>query len=130
MSTGVKKVRRSGRDLAFTISELMDSKRLEIAVEMFQRGEPLMLKAIFTELGIEAQNVAKYSIIKKVNNMYGMPMRDLKPYLSRFNEFNTYNLWWSMTPVEQEYYLAKINGSTDEELDKLLEKVKKKFNME
>ena len=129
MSTGVKRVKRAGRDLAFTINELMGSKRLEIAVEMFQRGEPLMLKAIFTELGLEAESVAKYSIIKKVNNMYGMPMRDLKPYLSRYNDFHTYNLWWNMTPVEQEYYLAKINGTTDEELVKLLEKVKKKFNM-
>lgn len=130
MSTGVKKVKRAGRDLAFTINELMQSKRLEIAVEMFQRGEPLMLKAIFTELGLEAESVAKYSIIKKVNNMYGMPMRDLKPYLSRYNEFHTYNLWWNMTPVEQEYYLAKINGASEEDLTKLLERVKKKFNME
>lgn len=130
MSTGVKKVKRAGRDLAFTINELMQSKRLEIAVEMFQRGEPLMLKAIFTELGLEAESVAKYSIIKKVNNMYGMPMRDLKPYLSHYNEFHTYNLWWNMTPVEQEYYLAKINGASEEDLTKLLERVKKKFNME
>lgn len=130
MGNGVKKVKRAGRDLALTINELMQSKRLEIAVEMFQKGEPLMLKAIFTELGLEAQNVSKYTIIKKVNNMYGMPMRDLKPYLSRFDEFITYNLWWGMTPVEQQYYMAKIEGASEKELSDLLEKVKKKFNLE
>lgn len=144
-------IKKKGRDLAFTVNELMESPRLKIAVASFEK-DPLLLKAIFTELGQEAETVAKYAVIrayqlntaltkpeivqilKKVgtinsnsvteeNPLVGLPKKDL-------NEMNTYNIWWGLSPQEVKLYLGNLNPKlSEEDRQKLLDDVKRKFGL-
>lgn len=144
-------IKKRGRDLAFTVNELMESPRLKLAVASFEE-DPLLLKALFTELGQEAESVAKYAVIrtyqlntaltkpeivqilKKVgtincNNiseedpLAGLPKKDI-------NEMNTYNIWWGLSLQEAKMYLGNLDPKlSEEDRQKLLDDVKRKFGL-
>lgn len=126
--TGFK---RKGRTLGDTVNSLMESKRLEIAVDFFNKGDKTFLKALFTELGMECLSVAKNTIIREAMRMNGLDRFELRPYLSSITDFTTFNIHWNMLPVEQQYYAGVVNGTlTEEEKKKLFKKIKEKFGME
>ena len=87
-----------------SVDELMQSKRLEIAVKFFKE-DPMLLKTIFIELGREAQNVAKHTMMREFKRHEGLDwFLEMRPYLSQYNDFCTYNIWWTMNPQEKLYY--------------------------
>lgn len=144
-------IKKRGRDLAFTVNELMESPRLKLAVASFEK-DPLLLKALFTELGQEAESVAKYAVIrayqlntaltkpeivqilKKVGTincnsiseedpLSGLPKKDI-------NEMNTYNIWWGLSLQEAKMYLGNLDPKlSEEDRQKLLDDVKRKFGL-
>ena len=123
-------IRRKNRTLAFTVGELMESPRLKLAVELFDK-DPLLMKAILTELALESLMVGKNTIIKKVNISEGMPKFALVPMLRSLDvdDFNTFNIYWGMSDIERKLYVAKVNGASKEELEKLVESVNTKLGV-
>lgn len=111
-----------------TIDNLLESPRFKIALEMFQE-DPMLMKAILIELGLETQNVVKYKIISEVMQKYGMERSSLKPYLAQISDFDKYNIHWGMTPVELRYYSMNPKGLLDkDEARDLFNKIKKQFS--
>lgn len=126
----MSKFKRKGRTLGDTITALLESKRLDIAVEFYTRGDNTFLKALFTELGMECLSVAKHTIIREAMRMNGLDRFELRPYLSSINDFTTFNIHWNMLPTEQQYYAGIIQGNlTDKQKTELFEKIKKKLGM-
>lgn len=147
----MNKPKKKGRDLAYTINELMDSPRLKIAVASFKK-DPMLLKAIFTELGMEAESVAKYSVIRCYQQNEHLDRSELLPLLravgtinsdsrneddimvgmpkKEINEMNTYNIWWGIGKSEVKLYLANLNPDlSDEDRQALIDEVKSKFGL-
>lgn len=137
-------VQRSKRDLALTIRELMESKRLDIAIRNWE-NDPMLLKAILTELGLEVMRAVKDRIIRVVGKSYGkgwvdevtglvrgkgLQQYELLPVLRELDvdDFNNFNIYWGLSPLEAELYLADIKGNlTPEERKAVFEKVKARF---
>lgn len=121
---------KKGRTLAITVADLLESPRLKIAVDNFNE-DPNLLRAIFIELGMESQNVAKNAIIRESMKHIGLDKGELKPVLYDFNNFCTYNIWWNMTPIEVEYYSKNPKGLLPkEEAKELFRKIKLQFGVE
>lgn len=119
---------KKGRTLAITVKDLLESKRLEVAVHLFKE-DPSLLGAILIELGMESQNVAKYSIIREAMRHNGLDRFELRPMLSRFNDFCTYNIYWGMDEVTKGYYIKdpKLEKTTNDS-GAILKEVKSKLN--
>lgn len=129
MNNNKKQVQRKGRTLAVSVDSLLESPRFKIAMDVFEE-DPMLMRAILIELGMEAQNVAKYTIISEAMKMYSLPRYELKPYLSSINDFTRYNIWWGMSEVEQRYYSMNPKGElTKKEARELLKKIKKDLGM-
>ena len=118
-------VQRKNRTLAYTVQELLESTRLRIAIDNF-KNDPTFLKAIFIELGAESERVAKYTVIKQYNMFSGgLRNYELLPLLRSITDFTSYNIFWNLSPTEQQLYLGDIKGNlTEEERTVLFEKVK------
>lgn len=116
--------KKGGRTLNLTVEDLMQSKRLEIAVRNFKE-DPQLLKAILIELGMESINVSKNTIIKTYRAYSSLDQYELVPLLKSVNDFNTFNIFWSLTRAEMLLYQADPKFQHNEEERKaLLQKVK------
>lgn len=123
----MNKFQRKGRTLKMTIDDLFESPRFKIALEMFEE-DPMLLKAIFIELGLETQNVTKYKIISEMTKMYSLGSHALKAYLVTVNDFDKYNIHWNMSPVELRYYSLNPKGLLPKrEARALFKKIKQQF---
>ena len=121
---------RKNRTLATTVDDLMSSQRLKIAIHLYEK-DPNFLRSIFIELGMESQQVAKYKVITEAMKHHSLGKYNLRPYLSLINDYNKYNIYWGMSPIEQKYYMLDPKCSADvEEKERLLSKVKKQFGMD
>lgn len=125
-----KNVQRRGRTLSLTVKELMESQRLKLAVELYDK-DPLLLKAIFTELALGSLSVGRNTIIKRVSMNDGLPKYHLIPLLRSIDldEFNTFDLFWGLSEQEQKLYIAKANGASKEELEKMVDGVNKRLGI-
>lgn len=120
-------VQRKNRTLAYTVQELLESPRLRIAIDNF-KNDKSFLRAILIELGAESERVAKYTVIKQYNTFHGLNQFELLPMLREVSDFTTYNIFWALSPTEQQLYLGDIKGNlTEEERTALFEKVKKEL---
>lgn len=99
------KILRKGRTLAITVDDLLDSKRFQIAIRNFNE-DPMLMKAILIELGMESMNVAKNTVIKKYALNGSLNQYEMIPLLRSLNTFDTFNIWWSLTPKEVALYQA------------------------
>jgi len=121
--------KKRGRTLKMTIDELLQSKRLELAIHNFKR-DPQQLRAILIELNTESWRVAKTALVKVYNTHSSLQQFELSPLLRGVDadSFNTYNIYWSLTPLERKLYEAdpKLQLSK-EEYDKLFEKFKAQY---
>lgn len=113
-----------------TVNDLMESKRLEIAVDMFKH-DPMLLKAILIELGMESLNVAKNAIVREVGKYGSLDYFELKPMLTQFSDFQTFNIYWGMSEVEKIYYSKNPKGElSKEEAVILFDKIKKQYGLD
>jgi len=126
----MSKVKRKGRTLAFTVDELLESPRLDIALKMFDYDRS-MLRAILIELGLECLNVAKYATTKRAIKYHSLNAFELKPLLLELNpdDFNTFSIFWGLSKQEQKYYMALIEGKPYEEIVELRDKALKKMGL-
>lgn len=123
---------RKGRTLALTVNELLESKRFQIAVDNFKR-DPMFMKAILIELGKGCLEVGKNTVIRKYGKVSSLPNFEMIPYLRNIgiDDFNTFELFWALSPAEVALYTADPKGElTEEEKDVLFEKVAKQFGLE
>lgn len=123
------KIKKKGRTLSFTVKELMESERLKLAIQFFDK-DPLLMKAILTELALESLMVGKNTIIRRVNAS-SLDKFELIPWLRSLDldEYNTFNIYWGLTDVERQLYLAKVNGATKEEMDAIVDKVNSRLGV-
>jgi len=123
----MSKVQRKGRTLALTINELLESPRFRIAVDNFKE-DPMFMRAILTELGMEAEKVAKSTIIKHYNTFSSLDQYEMLGMLRSVDKFETYNIWWSLNETEKQLYMADPKGQlTPEKRIELLDRLKKQF---
>ena len=116
-----------GRTLMTTLNDLFESPRLKIAVSSFD-FDPQLLKALFLETCLETQQVVKNKMIKEYSTHSAMSAFELIPYLRSINEFTKYNIYYSLSPLEQQLYLGTLDKNlTEEQRKELLEKIQKKF---
>lgn len=109
-----KSVLRKGRTLNITVDDLLASKRLEIAVKFFKE-DPMLLKSILIELGLETQEVTKNSVIREMMRHNGLDRGEIKPKLALFNDFCSYNIWWPMSQQEKIYYSKNPKDNLSQE---------------
>lgn len=120
-----------GRTLAVTVNDLLDSVRFKIAVKAFVNGNHSFMKALLIELGMEAEKVSKNAVIKAHNQYSTLAAFERIPFMKSVGDagseyqFNRYNIFWSLSPLEQELYMEdpKMKKSP-EEYQEILEKVR------
>lgn len=118
---------KGNRTLNTTVEDLLCSKRFEIAVNNF-KDDPMFMKAILIELGQEAMNVSKNAVIRCYGMHSSLDAFELKPLLRNLSDFDTYNIFWSLSPLEQKLYMADPKAKlTAEERTELLERLKTEF---
>lgn len=119
---------KSKRTLAGTINELIDSPRMAIAVDNFS-SDKMLMKALLTEMCLEVFNVSKNTVIKRYNTYSSLPQFEMLPLLREINpdDLITFNIYFNLSPLEVQLYLAEKNGMPKEERTKLLEKLRKQM---
>jgi hypothetical protein len=86
------------------------------------------MRAILTELGMEAEKVAKSTIIKHYNTFSSLDQYEMLGMLRSVDKFETYNIWWSLNETEKQLYMADPKGQlTPEKRIELLDRLKKQF---
>jgi len=116
-----------GRTLMTTLNDLFESPRLKIAVQSYD-FDPQLLKALFLETCLETQQVVKNKMIKEYSTHSAFQAFQMIPYLRSINTFDKYNIYYSLSPLEQQLYLGTLDKKlTTEERKQLLEKIHKKF---
>lgn len=120
--------KKGKRGIAITVDDLMQSVRLKIAVDNFET-DPMLLKAILTEFALELFNCTKNTVIKKYNMYNSLTQEQMLPLLRSISpdEVLNANIFWSLSPLEVQLYLAEKNGMPKEERTKLLEKLRKQM---
>lgn len=115
-----KYVQRKDRNLQFTIDQLFDSVRFKLAVEFFDK-DPMLLRALITEICLETMNVVRSTLVKTYNNHNSLTAQNMIPLLRSVNEFNTYNIYFSLSPAELKLYAEDPKGllSTEERYELL-----------
>lgn len=120
-------LQRKDRTLNMTVDDLLQSARLNIAVERF-KDDPMLLKAILIELGLECLNVAKHRIIREYSKHSAFAQFEMIPYLKSINDFKTFNIYFPLSELEKRYYMADPkNQLSPEERKELFNKIKKKL---
>lgn len=119
---------KSKRTLAGTINELIDSPRMSIAVDNFS-SDKMLMKALLTEMCLEVFSVSKNTVIKRYNTYSSLSQFELLPMLREINpdDLITFNIYFNLSPLEVQLYLAEKNGMPKEERTKLLEKLRKQM---
>jgi len=121
---------KKGRTLKITVKDILESKRLELALHLFD-VDPKFLEAIFIELGMEAQNVTKNTIIRAVSCSEGLDKFELKPYLASINTFKTYNMYFNqLCEIGKQYYMIDPHFQIKDPVEKkrVLSEIESKFN--
>lgn len=120
---------KKGRGLNITVDDLLSSKRLEFAVELFKQGKPMAMKAILIELGKECLDVAKHCTARKCIRYKNHQTSDIKGVVRDMDsdDFDTFNIFWGLSKPEMALYVAQVNGRKEEEAE-LLEKVIQHFS--
>ena len=75
--------KKQGRTLGNTVQDLLDSKRLELSIDLYKRGNKSALKAILIELGKECLTVAKNATVREAGRNWSLPYYHAKPVLLR-----------------------------------------------
>lgn len=114
-------MQKKERDLKLTLEDLFNSLRFKIAVEYYPI-EPQLLKDLFFEVGLAAEQCAKNTIISEYNKYgskkilkeggvgsitteKGLDQYEIIPYLRSITNFNRYNIWWKpKTDLEKSLY--------------------------
>lgn len=109
----MNKTIRKGRTLRLTIKEFIASERFKLAVEAAYKGNPSYLEALILEIGFEAQEVTKNTLIRVYGKHYSLDKFEIKNLLRQHNEFETYNLWPKITPTEIKMIRADIDGEKE-----------------
>lgn len=113
---------KSQRTLPFTIQELLNSVRMRIATETFEK-DPMHMKALLTELCYEVFNVTKNTVIKKYNINSSLDQFELLPLLRETNvdDLITFNIYFGLTDLEAKLYQTdpKFQLSKEERLASL-----------
>lgn len=120
--------KKGKRGIAITVEDLMQSVRLKIAVQNFET-DPMLLKAILTEFALELFSCTKNTVIKRYNTFSGLTQESMLPLLRSIapDEVLNANVFWNLSPIEIQLYLAEKNGMPKEERTKLLEKLRVQF---
>ena len=137
---------KKGRGIGITVNELMNSVRLKLAVANFE-NDPMLLKAILTELCLEVFTATKHSLTRIVGKAYGRGWEgedgsprgtglygyEMTAYLRGLNVddvLNNMNIYWSLTKEEAALYAADPQFKlSPEERAELFAKIKKRFQM-
>lgn len=120
---------KRGRTAALTIKDLMNSQRFKLAVE-FIDADPMMMFAILVELCQESARVQKSELIKTYSVSNDLDLKEMRPLLMNCEAGNTWNIYWSLSPIEQKLYsLDPKNAKSKEERLELLEKLKSQFGL-
>lgn len=119
--------KRKDRTLAVTVESMLQSPRLRIACENLQ-SDPMLLRAMLIEFGLECLNVAKSTVIKRYNMHSSMSQFELLPLLRATSDYTTFNIWFGLSPEESALYLVdpKFKLTKEERLE-LQDKVRKRF---
>lgn len=120
--------KKGKRGIAITVEDLMQSVRLKIAVGNFET-DPILLKAILTEFALELFSCTKNTVIKRYNNFNSLTQESMLPLLRSIapDEVINANMFWNLSPIEIQLYLAEKNGMSKEEQTTLLEKLRKQM---
>jgi len=84
---------------------LLESPRFRIALDNYD-NDPMLMKAILIELGMESLTVGKNTIIKAYSTHSDFKHYEMAPYLRSINDFTTFNIWWKLSKEEQMLYSA------------------------
>jgi hypothetical protein len=114
---------KKGRTMKLTIDELLESERFWLGVQAYLKGDKSYLEAILIELGLEIQNVTKYTLARVYGKHYSLDKKELAPLLKSWDDFTTYNIWWRLTEDERRMIEADIAGHK-EEYQKYLKQVR------
>lgn len=118
---------KRGRTAALTIKDLMNSQRFKLAVE-FMGDDPMMMFAILVELCQESARVQKSELIRTYSASHDLDLKEMKPLLMNCEAGNTWNIYWSLSPLEQKLYsLDPKNQKTKEQRLELFEQLKATF---
>lgn len=119
---------KSGRTLPFTIKEMLESQRMRIAVDNFKTS-PTFMKALITELALEIFTVTKNTVIKKYNRNSSLCQRDMLPILREIDtdDLITFNIYFGLSPIEQQLYLAEKSNLSEHDRAELVEKLRKQM---
>lgn len=139
---------KKGRTIAITVDELLDSIRLKLAVEAFNRGDKSFLKPLLIELCLEIFLATKSTLTKRVGKAAGpgwispttgesigkgLTAGELTSYLRSLTPdvLNNLNIHWGLSAVERELYSKDPKGQLGEqERKELFDRVKRRFGME
>lgn len=143
----MKNIKRQtgGRGIGVTVKELMESTRLKLAVKHFD-DDPMMLRAILTELSLEVFSATKSALTRIVGKAYGggwtnedgevvgrgLDSFEMKAYLRSLDVdlVNNMNIYWGLSDAERELYSADPRFEMPPAKRKaLFERVMKRFNM-
>lgn len=124
-------MRRNKRTYSLTVDEMLESPRFKLALEFANKNDLSYLKAMLIELGLETMDVVRDTLIRRVrfnSDLTGEDLRNCLKILSP-SDYTTFKISWQLSPIERKLYLAKINGESDEYIEKLLEKAVKNIGL-
>lgn len=120
-------IQKKGRTLGITVDDLLESPRFKLALENYE-SDPMFMKAILIELGMECLKVGKNTIIKAYATHSSFDQFEMKPFLSNITDFTSFNIWWKLSKLEQQFYIADPKHKlTKRERKVLFEKIRKEF---
>jgi len=120
-------MQRRNRTAKMTIDDLFTSPRLKIAIESFPFDQ-MLLKAIFVEIVGEAMQVAKNTVIKQYAKHSTFNQQTMLPFLRNISDFTSWNLHWSLSPLESRIYCTDPQWKLpSDEREKLIKKLHKQF---
>ena len=123
---------RRGRTLAKTVDDLLDSPRFNLCVAQFKK-DPMLMKALLIELGMECMTVSKSAVIKRYVQSSSLDKEELAPFLRTIDpaDCNTFNIYFNLSPAEVKLYLNADNRElSEEDRQELLDRVKRRFGMD
>lgn len=139
---------KKGRTIAITVDELLDSIRLKLAVEAFNRGDRSFLKPLLIELCLEIFLATRSVLTKRVGKAAGpgwispttgetigkgLTAGELTSYIRSLDVgvLDNLNVHWNLTDAEKELYSKDPKGLlSDKEREELFDRVKRRFGME
>lgn len=139
---------KKGRTVAITVDELLDSVRMKIAIDAFNRGDRSFLRPLLIELCLSVFECTRSAITRRVGKAAGpgwispltgepigkgLTAGELTSYIRSLDIDIVQGMQahWSLSEAEKALYMADPKMQlSDEERSNLLERVKRRFGME